>query len=162
MNTDLKLLALYDKIEKQIEAVKVEVSQVSKLEGPSGPEGRMGPKGDKGERGLDGANGTDGANGVNGIDGQDGEDGVSIVDVELDFDNHLRCTLSDGTVLDAGAIEIPEGMGAEVIQNYISTVSSSTQGDAVYIQDTQPTVSGKYLWIDTTGNDITFWVEDGT
>lgn len=34
-------------------------------------------------------------------------------------------------------------------------------GVNLYIQDDQPVDSGKYLWIDTTGGDLNFWVEDG-
>lgn len=37
------------------------------------------------------------------------EDGVSIIKVEINKDNHLICTMSDGTVLDAG--KIPKGQG---------------------------------------------------
>lgn len=32
----------------------------------------------------------------------------------------------------------------------------------VFIQNTQPVVSGKYAWFDTTGGDLTLWIEDGT
>lgn len=38
--------------------------------------------------------------------GEDGADGVSIVSVNLDDDNRLTCTLSDGTVEDCGAVNV--------------------------------------------------------
>lgn len=28
----------------------------------------------------------------------------------------------------------------------------------VFIQDTQPTATGSYLWVDTSGGNISFWV----
>lgn len=40
-------------------------------------------------------------------DGEDGEDGVSIVDVDIDANKHLICTLSDGNTVDAGALPMP-------------------------------------------------------
>lgn len=40
---------------------------------------------------------------------QDGQDGLSITDVKIDDDNHLICTLSDGSTVDAG--ELPGGTG---------------------------------------------------
>lgn len=33
---------------------------------------------------------------------KDGKDGISIVNVELDKDNHIICTMSDGNIIDAG------------------------------------------------------------
>lgn len=41
--------------------------------------------------------------------GNDGADGVSIIKVEIDNRRHLLCTLSNGEVLDAGAIPAAEG-----------------------------------------------------
>jgi hypothetical protein len=119
MNNNLKLLALYDKISGKIRELKEELSRVEKQEGPTGPQGLQGPKGEKGDSGKDGVNGKDGRNGVDGKDGIDGADGTSITDVELDFDNHLRVTLSNGTVLDAGQIELPENLeSGSTVVNY--------------------------------------------
>lgn len=126
MNNDLKLIALYDKINGKIRELKEELSLVEKQEGPMGPQGLQGPKGEKGDTGRDGVNGKDGRNGVDGKDGIDGADGTSITDVELDFDNHLRVTLSNGTVLDAGEINIPEGLSSEQVQNVIHHTGGSS------------------------------------
>lgn len=61
-----------------------------------------------GKDGKDGVNGKDGINGKDGADGLNGQDGVSIVDVEISKDNHVICTLSDGSTIDAGKLPIPE------------------------------------------------------
>ena len=55
-------------------------------------------KGDTGAQGTPGTPGTPGA---------DGQDGISITNVSIDASNHLICTLSNGTSIDAG--EIPGG-----------------------------------------------------
>lgn len=33
---------------------------------------------------------------------EDGEDGISVVSMEIDSNNHLVCTMSDGSTIDAG------------------------------------------------------------
>lgn len=104
MDQDLKLIALHDKLYKKIEELKAELATVEKQIGPQGEMGPQGPKGEQGERGRDGVDGKDGRDGVDGKDGRDGTDGTSITDVDVDFDNHLRVSLSDGSVIDAGEI----------------------------------------------------------
>lgn len=61
----------------------------------------------KGDTGAQGIPGTPGTPGADGQDGTDGTDGVSITNVSIDASNHLICTLSNGTTIDAG--EIPGG-----------------------------------------------------
>ncbi len=67
------------------------------------------------ENGKDGADGKDGVNGKDGKDGKDGEkgadgkNGTSITSIKINGSNHLICTLSDGSVIDAG--ELPSGGG---------------------------------------------------
>lgn len=58
--------------------------------------------------GKDGINGVDGKDGKDGVDGLNGQDGVSIVNVEISENNHVLCTLSDGSMIDAGELLIPE------------------------------------------------------
>lgn len=41
--------------------------------------------------------------------GADGTDGASITDVKVDSENHLICTLSNGTTVDAGKIKMEAG-----------------------------------------------------
>jgi len=53
----------------------------------------------------------------------------------------------------------------------VTAISVGPQGNAApgvpsFIQNTQPTVSelmgfDEYLWWDTTGGDLTLWIEDG-
>lgn len=89
---------------------------------PVGPQGERGERGEKGDQGIPGSDGTDGRDGIDGRDGRDGKDakpakdgkqgeqgapgkdGVSITDVDVDFDRHLRVTLSTGKIIDAGEI----------------------------------------------------------
>ena len=51
-----------------------------------------------------GAEGPQGPAGADGQDGADGQNGVSITNVQINASNHLICTLSDGTTVDAGEI----------------------------------------------------------
>jgi len=51
--------------------------------------------------------GDTGTPGTPGTPGADGQDGISITNVSIDASNHLICTLSNGTTIDAG--EIPGG-----------------------------------------------------
>lgn len=51
--------------------------------------------------------GDTGTPGTPGTPGADGQDGISITNVSIDASNHLICTLSNGTTIDAG--EIPAG-----------------------------------------------------
>lgn len=44
-----------------------------------------------------------------GKDGINGQDGLSIIEVKIDTNNHLICTLSDNSTIDAG--ELPSGSG---------------------------------------------------
>ena len=75
-----------------------------------------------GEPGKDGANGKDGSNGA---DGKNGSDGVSVSKVEVDSNNHLQVTLSNGTTQDAGAITVSGSSGGsngyELINKFIAT-----------------------------------------
>lgn len=92
----LQLAAAVKKLKEEINNVSSNVSTVEKMEGPKGEQG---PKGDKGEKGLDGKDGLpgkDGKDGRDGKDGIDGRDGDFIRSIELDFDNSIVVTLSDG------------------------------------------------------------------
>lgn len=62
---------------------------------PLGPVGPQGPIGERGEAGRDGEDGTDGA------------DGVSVTNVSVNASNHLIVTLSNGSSIDAGEINVP-------------------------------------------------------
>lgn len=63
---------------------------------------------------MDGAQGIQGPEGPAGADGADGQDGLGIASVDINAENHLIITYTDGTTHDAG--EIPSGGGSgEVI-----------------------------------------------
>ena len=101
LSNDVKLLAVYDQLEKQIKALQLKHG----VDGTNGADG-ISIKGDQGDRGHDGIghDGKQGARGADGSNGSDGNDGVSITDASIDLDNHLVLTLSDGKEIDAGDI----------------------------------------------------------
>lgn len=70
------------------------------------PAGADGKDGKDGKNGKDGKDGAVGKAGKDGKDGLDGKDGISVVDASIDFDNRLTITLSDGSVIDAGQINV--------------------------------------------------------
>ena len=104
MNIDTKLLALYEKLHKEIGDVEL-VRGEAGPQGEKGVQGAPGKAGSKGAKGEKGDPGKDGRDGKDGKDGLDGEDGVSVVNAEVDIDGHLVLTLSDGNEIDAGAVE---------------------------------------------------------
>jgi|TARA_R110000744_G_C19347456_1_gene560051 hypothetical protein len=115
---DAKLLAVYDKLEKQIKALQLKHG----VDGKNGADG-ISIKGDQGDRGHDGVghDGKQGVRGADGIDGTDGTDGVSITTATIDFDNHLVIKLADGTEIDAGEIQ-----GNSSGDQYISSSSGGS------------------------------------
>ncbi len=58
---------------------------------------------------IPGKDGTDGASGADGKDGADGADGIGVRDVRINAAGHLLVTLTNGLVLDAGAVTSAEG-----------------------------------------------------
>ena len=55
------------------------------------------------------------------------------------------------------------GGGEQISYLNLSNLPTIPITESIYIQSTTPTVSPgtAYLWIDTTGGDLQFWVEDG-
>jgi len=101
MASNVMLLAVYEDLKKQVANVKALKGE----QGPEGPQGERGPKGDTGPQGPQGIQGPQGPQGEQGEQGPQGEQGVSVVDVSVDFDNHLTVTLSSGEVIDAGSMD---------------------------------------------------------
>lgn len=129
MNVDLKLAALYDKLLAEIQAVE----RVRGEKGDQGEQGIQGPKGEQGDRGEQGSTGPEGKagrDGVDGKDGQDGQDGVSVVDAEIDVDNHLVLKLSDGSEVDAGSLENLSSIGQEIYASV--SAGGITSADQTY------------------------------
>jgi hypothetical protein len=92
LSSDVKLLAVFDNLEKRLDKVQATVGQ-------TGPQGTQGPQGPAGKDGKDGKAGSEGK------DGKAGEDGVSVTSIIMDFDNHLVVELSDGSSVDAGEVQ---------------------------------------------------------
>jgi hypothetical protein len=79
--------------------------------GDQGDQGSKGFRGEQGIRGGQGLQGDDGTRGFRGTEGLNGVDGVSVIKVEIAFDNHLVVYLSDGREIDAGKIRGGSGSG---------------------------------------------------
>jgi hypothetical protein len=98
--------------------VALEARQLEKGEkgekGDAGPKGDKGAKGDIGPMGLKGDTGPAGKAGKDGKDGKSGKQGTSVVDADVDFDNILRLTLSDGKLLEAGKINVESAVEQRV------------------------------------------------
>ena len=47
------------------------------------------------------------------------EDGISVASVDIDSNNHLICTMSDGTTMDAGEIPTVSGDVGQMIEDKI-------------------------------------------
>ena len=113
--------------------------------------GEPGKDGANGKDGKDGANGKDGQpgkDGANGADGKNGSDGVSVSKVEVDADNHLQITLSNGTTQDAGQITVSGGSGGgaveyELINSFTATATDVANG-----------IKGFAFSTDKNGNDF--------
>jgi hypothetical protein len=51
-------------------------------------------------------------------------------------------------------------LAARVAQEFNAV--RAEQGTRTYVQSTAPTADGPYLWWDTSGGDLTLWIEDGS
>lgn len=133
------LLTLKTYVDGHIERLH---SLIDSLELKHGKDGAKGDKGEQGERGKSGKDGKDGLNGLNGKagrdgkdgkDGEDGVDGVSVVDVQVDIDNHLVFTLSNDDVIDAGDLETISKASAPVYRTNTRVVEAKlTWTDYMY------------------------------
>ena len=95
-----------------------ETENLGKVTGEQGPKGEKGDKGETGAAGQDGKDGKDGTNGLDGTDGEqgpkgdtgaDGKDGRSVTGFEINDDNELIVSYSDGTSQNLGSIQGPKG-----------------------------------------------------
>jgi len=108
IKTDVKLLALYEKLKGEIDSVEKQIGPEGP-QGPQGPQGAAGERGERGPKGDPGVKGESGSEGPQGPQGEAGEAGVSVVDAQIDIDKHLVLTLSNGEEIDAGALEALSG-----------------------------------------------------
>jgi len=102
LSNDIKLLAVFDKLEARI--TKLTLKQGDR--GIDGEQGKEGAVGKQGPKGATGDRGAAGVKGETGKEGKEGKVGVSITDVRVDFDNHLVVSFSDGRDVDAGEIRV--------------------------------------------------------
>lgn len=123
------------------------------FEGPPGPMGPAGPKGDRGEPGTEGPSGPQGLRGETGLQGIPGADGAT------DYDQLIRKLneLKDSN---------PRRFKGLFAQVGVVGPAGAPGNTNVFIQPSAPTptqIAGQstYLWIDTTGGNLNFWVETG-
>jgi len=157
ISPDVKLLAVYDKLDAQIKAIHLNHGK----DGAKGTDG-ISIKGEQGDRGRDGVGhkgdkGDKGDRGTKGVDGSDGTDGISITEAYVDFDNHLVIKFSDGDELDAGKIQ---GTGGD---QYFSSGGGSSSTSSEHLGYKSETISVDKVLDDNTlyltGAD--FVIEDG-
>lgn len=106
------------------------------IRGPQGEQGPQGPQGETGATGATGATGPQGPQGVAGTNGTDGSDGVSVTNVAVTQTNHLIVTLSNGTTIDAGEIQVSGGgglVGGTIIIRKNNTLSTGHGFATLYI-----------------------------
>ena len=78
-------------------------------QGSQGEQGVQGIQGEKGEQGIQGEKGDKGDTGAAGQDGQDGQNGVGISRAEINAENELVLTLSNGQSINLGAVTGEKG-----------------------------------------------------
>lgn len=62
--------------------------------------------------------------------------------------------------LEAGEVAINRADGVMFYKNASNQIAA-LESRKVYVQSTQPTGSGPYLWVDTSDGDIQLWIETG-
>lgn len=161
---DLKLSAIYDKLNTKIEGI-------SRIVGPEGPKGPKGDKGDKGERGASGSpgekgeRGPEGPRGLDGKNGLDGQPGVGVEEVYEAADGELVFKLSDGNEY---SVELPNSLVSdERITRIVSThrapppVTYTHVTDTVYYIDQKGLISGHNIFGVDAGADATVYLPLG-
>lgn len=155
---EAKVAAIALLLDKKMPTLEEQVATVSKLEGPQGVQGPKGDKGDKGEAGKDGKDGRDGLNGKDGQDGKDGKDGVSVVEAYLDFDNSLIVKLSNGSIINAGQIEVKEQQGNVVLQAQGSSLFDNLPEASEYPFPDYLVVQQNGTWVRATFDQFANWM----
>jgi hypothetical protein len=128
---DRKLIALDDKFSSELSEVTKTVQAIAAkqaivpLQGEKGDKGDKGPAGERGLPGEKGERGDMGLPGPKGNDGPAGLQGVSVVDLRVDFDNHLVVNLSNGEELDAGEIRTE---GSNLTSNTSVVINRGEEG----------------------------------
>ena len=160
-------------------------------DGIDGKDGLRGRDGKDGENGKDGLNGKDGQSGV-GIDGvgisdityKNGTLTVTLSDgtkknIKLNIptqyigggggvsaeyvNNAIAEAIGGGGTIDAYTKEETDNLLLDKANKTdIYTIEEIDNKQNLFIQDTQPTQTAPYMWVQTFVNgDLTFWIEDG-
>lgn len=69
------------------------------------------------------------------------QDGISITSIQINEDNHLICTFSDGSTVDAG--QLPESQGGLIQVDTFSNLPSTGNPSMIYLVRDQKTL---YYW----------------
>ena len=91
--------------ENRLQQMEGKANTVEAMKGDKGDKGEAGIAGPAGPTGKQGRAGAKGKDGKDGKDGADGKDGVGVESASIDLDGHLVFTLTDGSTLDAGALD---------------------------------------------------------
>ena len=161
------------------------------IDGIDGKDGLRGRDGKDGADGKDGINGKDGQNGV-GIDGVGISDityknGTLTVTLSDGTKKNIKLNIPTQYIGGGGGVSaeyvntaISEAIaGGGTIDSYtkeetynllldkanktdVYTIEEIDNQQNLFIQDTQPTQTAPYMWVQTFINgDLTFWIEDG-
>lgn len=128
MKLDVKLLALYDTLEKRINSISKERGPEG-IQGPPGVQGPQGPQGPQGKEGPRGSQGPQGAKGDKGDQGDQGEQGVGVQEVYEAADGQLVFVLTSG---EEYSVELPEGISKNTGDVYYSTSGGSSSSSVKY------------------------------
>lgn len=160
------------------------------IDGIDGKDGLRGRDGKDGENGKDGLNGKDGRNGTDGIDGIGISDityknGTLTVTLSDGTKKNIKLNIPTQYIVGGVSAEyvntaIAEAIGGGgTIDSYtkeetdnllldkanktdVYTIEEIDNQQNLFIQDTQPTQTAPYMWVQTFVNgDLTFWIEDG-
>lgn len=159
-------------------------------DGKDGKDGERGPPGKDGEPGKDGRDGIDGRDGVDGRDGKDGKDGKDGRDGKDGAPGRdgkdgkpgppgpagrgggggawVRLKGPGGADVHGvreieftGGVTVTPNGGHAVVD--VSGGGGGMTGAPTFIQATPPDPpGGPYAWWDTSGGNLTLWIEDGT
>jgi len=163
--SDIKLLALYDKLSSRIDKIP---QQISVIKGPQGPKGSTGPQGiqgPKGDRGLQGPEGTQGPKGDKGDKGDQGDAGIGVQEVYEAADGEIVFVFTDGS---EHSIELPlSNFYEDKIVNYVSTVQAQAPvkftevTTTPYYIDQAGLIVGHNIFGVSTGSDAIVHLPEG-
>lgn len=141
-------------------------------QGPEGPQGPQGVKGDKGDtgaqgpqgiQGVQGPSGPTGPTGPTGATGETGATGVGVSNVTVNASNHLIVTLSNGTTIDAGEINVTSSVAIDTtmsassenpVQNKVIYTALAGKQDALTTSSVNDGTINKSIGFDSQGNIV--------